>query len=57
MIIDALRGCGHAFMAFDDKPVMMDRHCGGRFWMVRSIRNSPLYGPQLFAAMNDRKRR
>ncbi len=43
------RGMG-LFYEFDTREGDMNRVSRGRFWMVRSLRNSPKWGPQLTEA-------
>ncbi len=56
LIIEAFRGT-ELFLQFDESWSYMDPASGGRFWMVRTTRNSPVWGPALFAANAKQRKR
>lgn len=54
-IIQALEGNGDAFMLLDSRPGYFDGYSGPRAYhsMLRNIRNSPAFGPALFATFRN----
>lgn len=53
-IIDAFKGRGDVFWALDGRPLRYDGYkAGGYHSYLRSIRNSPTWGPKLFASFTD----
>ncbi len=49
-IIAILRGASDSFNTIDERPVYFNE-LAGRFYMLRAVRNHPVWGPRLFAAM------
>ena len=51
-ILAALEGNADAFQLLDEKPSWFGGYSGPRAYhsMLRTVRNSPLFGPQLFAS-------
>jgi len=54
-VIALMRGIGDVWRTLDEKPGLFSRAYNDRFYMLRQVRNSPVYGPQLFAAINEHK--
>ena len=53
-IIDAFKGRGDVFWALDERPFRYDGYkAGGYHSYLRIIRNSPTWGPKLFASFTD----
>lgn len=49
LVIEVFRG-SDLFTKFDVTHEM-DEYSGRRFWMVRSVRNHPTWGPKLYAVL------
>lgn len=44
------------FRVIDERPCYFDE-LHGRFWMLRTVRNHPVWGPRLFHAVSLKRRR
>ena len=58
-IIDAMQGEGDVFMLLDERPGYFHGYSGPNAYhsWLRTVRNSPVWGPRLFASMRQPKPR
>ena len=49
-VIEIMAAAGDSFRIIDPRPCYFNE-LNGRFWMLRSVRNHPVWGPRLFQAV------
>ena len=55
-IVAIMQAAGDSFRVIDERPCYFNE-LDGRFWMLRTVRNHPVWGPRLFQAIALKRRR